>query len=120
VIIFCIHVDDFAIAASHHHLIQQLKDDLRDNGYIITESDTLETFLGVHIHSQRSGIYLSQPGHLAEIFSCAKASDKGADTPMSAEFSDIAQDNSPPSVPDTAFGARLFKGNRVTVSICIL
>jgi hypothetical protein len=96
VIIFCIHVDDFAIAASHQYLIQQLKDDLRDNGYIITESDTLETFLGMHIHSQRSGIYLSQPGHLAKIFSCAKASDKGADTPMSAEFSDIAQDNSPP------------------------
>jgi len=95
VIIFCIHVDDFAVAASHQHLIQQLKDDLRDNGYIITESDSLETFLGVHIHSQRSGIYLSQPGHLAKIFACAKTSDKGAETPMSAEFSDIFQDNSP-------------------------
>jgi hypothetical protein len=45
VIVFCIHVDDFAIAASHQHLIQQLKEDLKDNGYIITESDTLETFL---------------------------------------------------------------------------
>ena len=95
VIVFCIHVDDFAIAASHHYLIQQLKNDLRDNGYIITESDTLETFLGVHIHSQRSGIYLSQPGHLAKIFECVKESNKGADTPMSADFSDIVQDNSP-------------------------
>ena len=95
VIVFCINVDDFAIAASHKHLIQQLKDDLKDNGYIITESDTLETFLGVHIHSQRSGIYLSQPGHLEKIFECATTSEKGADTPMSAEFSDLVQDNSP-------------------------
>jgi hypothetical protein len=95
-ILFNIHVDDFAIAASHQHLIHQLKEDLKDNGYIITESDTLETFLGVHIHSQRSGIYLSQPGHLEKIFACARTTEKGADTPMSAEFSDLVQDNSPP------------------------
>ena len=69
--------------------------DLKDNAYIITESDTLETFLGVHIHSQHSGIYLSQPGHLDKIFECAKLSGKGADTPMSAEFNDHDQDNSP-------------------------
>jgi hypothetical protein len=95
VIVFCIHVDDFAIASSHQHLIEQLKMDLKDNKYIITESDSLETFLGVHIHSQRSGIYLSQPGHLDKIFECAKLSDKGADTPMSAEFNDHSQDDSP-------------------------
>ena len=95
IIVFCIHVDDFAIAASHQHLIDQLKSDLKDNKYIITESDSLETFLGVHIHSQRTGIYLSQPGHLAKIFECAKLSDKGSDTPMSADFSDGVQDNSP-------------------------
>jgi len=95
VIVFCIHVDDFAIAASHQHLIRQLTLDLKDKGYIITESDSLETFLGIHIHSQSSGIYLSQPGHLDKIFECAKFTDKGSDTPMSAEFNDLAQDNSP-------------------------
>jgi hypothetical protein len=95
VILFCIHVDDFAIAASHPHLIRQLTLDLKDKGYIITESDSLETFLGIHIHSQPSGIYLSQPGHLNKIFECAKLSDKGSDTPMSAEFNDLTQDNSP-------------------------
>jgi hypothetical protein len=88
-------VDDFAIAASHQHLIRQLTLDLKDKGYIITESDSLETFLGIHIHSQSSGIYLSQPGHLDKIFECAKLTDKGSDTPMSAEFNDLAQDNSP-------------------------
>jgi hypothetical protein len=31
VIVFCIHVDDFAIASSHSHLIDQLKTDLKDN-----------------------------------------------------------------------------------------
>ncbi len=95
VIVFCIHVDDFAIAASHRHLIHQLIVDLKDKGYIITESDSLETFLGIHIHSQPSGIYLSQPGHLDKIFECAKTTDKGSDTPMSADFNDLAQDNSP-------------------------
>ena len=95
VIVFCIHVDDFAIAASHAHLIRQLTLDLKDKGYIITESDSLETFLGIHIHSQRSGIYLSQPGHLEKIFECAQSSGKSVDTPMSAEFNDLAQDNSP-------------------------
>jgi hypothetical protein len=88
-------VDDFAIAASHQHLIHQLTLDLKDKGYIITESDSLETFLGIHIHSQPSGIYLSQPGHLDKIFECAKTTDKGSDTPMSADFNDLAQDNSP-------------------------
>jgi len=88
-------VDDFAIASSHSHLINQLKLDLKEKGYIITESDSLKTFLGIHIHSQRCGIYLSQPGHLDKIFECAQTSGKGSDTPMSAEFSDLAQDNSP-------------------------
>jgi hypothetical protein len=69
--------------------------DLKDKGYIITESDSLETFLGIHIHSQPSGIYLSQPGHLDKMFECAMTAGKGADTSMSAEFNDLAQDNSP-------------------------
>jgi hypothetical protein len=59
---FCIHVDDFAIAASHQHLIGQLCDGLKER-YVITESDTLESFLGIRIHSTKCGMYLSQPGH---------------------------------------------------------
>jgi hypothetical protein len=67
---------NFFIAVNHH-----LKLDLKDKGYIITESDALETFLGKHIHSQPSGIYLSQPGHLDKIFECTMTAGKEADTP---------------------------------------
>jgi hypothetical protein len=54
IIMFCIHVDDFAIAASHQHLITALCDDLKQR-YVITESDTLESFLGIRIHSTKGG-----------------------------------------------------------------
>jgi hypothetical protein len=93
-IMFCIHVDDFAIAASHQHLIGQLCDDLKER-YVITESDTLESFLGIRIHSTKSGMYLSQPGHLQKIFDLAKTDGKSKATPMSADFSDAQQDDSP-------------------------
>jgi hypothetical protein len=33
---------------------------------------------------------------LEKIFECAKTAQKGADTPMSSEFNDLVQDNSPP------------------------
>jgi hypothetical protein len=94
VIMFCIHVDDFAIGASHQHLITQLCDDLKER-YVITESDTLETFLGIRIHSANSGMYLSQPGHLQKIFDLAQNDRKTKSTPMSADFSDLQQDDSP-------------------------
>jgi hypothetical protein len=50
-IIFCVHVDDFAIAATHQDLIDELCDTLRLR-YQITESDNLESFLGI-VHPQR-------------------------------------------------------------------
>jgi hypothetical protein len=94
IIMFCIHVDDFAIAASHQHLITALCDDLKQR-YVITESDTLESFLGIRIHSTKGGMYLSQPGHLQKIFDLAKTDFKTKSTPMSADFSDEQQDDSP-------------------------
>jgi hypothetical protein len=42
-IMFCIHVDDFAVAATDDILIDQLCNDLK-NKYIVKESDTLEGF----------------------------------------------------------------------------
>ena len=43
-IYFCIHVDDFAIASTHQHLIQELCDHLKTK-YTITETDNLEPTL---------------------------------------------------------------------------
>jgi hypothetical protein len=94
-IYFCIHVDDFAIAASHSDLITELCNTLKEK-YTITESDNLESFLGIHIVQQNDKLYLSQPGHIAE---CAKQAGinpatKPAFVPMSPSFNDN-QDNAP-------------------------
>ena len=67
-IYFCIHVDDFAIAASHTELITELCDFLKEK-YTITETDNLESFLGIHIIKDQERLYLSQPGHMAK---CAR------------------------------------------------
>jgi hypothetical protein len=97
-IYFCIHVDDFAIAASHGDLITELCNILKEK-YTITESDNLESFLGIHIVQQNDNLYLSQPGHIAK---CAKQAGitpatKPAFVPMSPTFNDDDQDNAPPS-----------------------
>jgi hypothetical protein len=101
IIMFCIHVDDFAIAASHQHLITQLCDHLKER-YVITESDTLESFLGIRIHSTKTGMYLSQPGHLQKIFDLAQTNGKSKSTPMSAGFSDEQQVASPKLISNSA------------------
>jgi hypothetical protein len=65
---FCIHVDDFAIAASHQDMIAELCAHLKEK-YTITETDNLESFLGMHIVKENDKRYLSQPGHIAK---CAR------------------------------------------------
>ena len=70
-IFFCTHVDDFAIAASSAHLIDELCRILRSK-YIITESDTLESFLGVHMIREQGSLYLSQPGKIAKLVAAAE------------------------------------------------
>ena len=97
-IYFCIHVDDFAIAASNQTLITELCDILKER-YTITESDNLESFLGIHIVQEQERLYLSQPGHIAK---CAREaqilpSTRPAFIPMNPNFNDYDQDQSPPA-----------------------
>jgi hypothetical protein len=66
-IIFCIHVDDFAVAATDDILIDQLCTDLKHK-YIVKESDTLEDFLGVHMERADGRLHLSQPARLFLMF----------------------------------------------------
>jgi hypothetical protein len=96
-IYFCIHVDDFAIAASHTELITELCDVLKEK-YTITETGNLELFLGIHIVQDQERLYLSQPGHIAK---CAReagitAATKPSYIPISPSFNDAEQDQSPP------------------------
>ncbi len=95
-IMFCIHVDDFAIASSHQHLIKELCDKLKTK-YIISESDNLESFLGIHIVKENNKIYLSQPGHIDKIIKEARLTEnmKDINTPMKVDFNDKDQDDSP-------------------------
>jgi hypothetical protein len=93
-IFFCIHVDDFAIAASSQHLIDELCTALKTK-YILSESDNLETFLGVHIVKEEGHLYLSQPGHIQKM--CVEAGltaeTKPMYTPMRTDFNDPEQDD---------------------------
>jgi hypothetical protein len=95
---FCIHVDDFAIAASHPEPITELCDALKEK-YNITESDNLESFLGIHIVKDGDKLYLSQPGHITKCSNEAQITPatKPAYIPMQPSFNDDDQDQSPPA-----------------------
>ena len=95
-ILFAIHVDDFAVASTHHDLIENLCSILRTK-YTITESDNLESFLGIHIQRDGTNLYLSQPGHIQKLVTEASIDAQKCDvwTPMSADFSDEDQNTSP-------------------------
>ena len=67
--------------------------------YTITESDNLETFLGIHIVKEREHLYLSQPGHINKILleaNIPKESPKSTHIPMHPSFDDLDQDASTP------------------------
>ena len=99
-IIFCVHVDDFAIAATHQDLIDDLCRTLRLR-YQITESDNLESFLGIHILKDKDSLYLSQPGHIAKVIATADIGHitKVTNIPMDPSFNDVHQDDAPPLRP---------------------
>jgi hypothetical protein len=95
-IIFIIcHVDDFAIAYSdiilYHELLAVL------SGYIITPSDQVDTYLGIHFtYYGNQAISFSQPGYLESLFikfhidkTCHNYS-----TPMDINFNDETQNKS--------------------------
>ena len=90
-----IHVDIFAIAASHQELITELCDLLKEK-YTITKTDYLDLFLGIHIVRDQECLYLSQPGHIAKCGREAgiKAATKPVYIPMSPSFNDADQDQS--------------------------
>jgi len=95
--IFCVHVDDFAIAATHQHLIDELIAALKAAGYRITESNNLESFLGIHIVQEGTTLYLSQPGHIDKMVEADKIGHikKQVRIPMNPLFNDVEQDKSP-------------------------
>ena len=100
-IFFAIHVDDFAVAATHQDLIDDLCCTLKSK-YTITETDNLESFLGIHIKRYGTNLYLSQPGHIQRIVAEAKINTDHKDvwTPMSTDFNDADQNTSPPLSSD--------------------
>ena len=95
-IFFAIHVDDFAVAATHQELIDDLCTSLKKK-YTITESDNLESFLGIHIKRDGPHLYLSQPGHIQKMAIEANIQDSAREvtTPMSSDFCDREQNDSP-------------------------
>ena len=97
-IIFSIHVDDFAIAATKQRYIKELCDILKSK-YTITESNNLESFLGVRIEQANGNLYLSQPGHIASMAKAVGITDFNAvptvSTPIRPDFNDAYQDDSP-------------------------
>jgi hypothetical protein len=89
IIMFCIHVDDFAIASTNPQLTAELVSLLRQK-YVVTESDSLESFLGVHIESTNSSLYLSQPGLLSKVVQAAEVQDcSPKDTPMATTYDEL-------------------------------
>jgi len=96
-IIFCVHVDDFAIAATDQSLIDDLCRTLKEQ-FTITESDNLESFLGIHIVKEGDILYLSQPGHIDKIVAAADIGHitKEINAPMDPTFNDKDQDAAPP------------------------
>ena len=96
-IIFCVHVDDFAIAATHQTMIEDLCRILKQQ-FTITESDNLESFLGIHIVKEGDTLYLSQPGHIDKIIAAADIAHitKEVNAPMDPTFNDKEQDAAPP------------------------
>lgn len=101
-IMFSVHVDDFACASSSKFMTNQLLAVLRSR-YIITTDDTLEAYLGINIHHNSDGsILLTQPRRLEDIFCDYKdemdtISKRVPSIPMSTDFSDDYQDDSPPA-----------------------
>jgi len=93
-IIFCVHVDDFAIATSDMTLVDELKHILADKKYQLTESDNLENFLGIHIYQEGENLYLSQPGHIDKMVKEANIDHITTATNIPT-FNDSDQDNSP-------------------------
>ena len=96
---FSIYVDDFAIVSSNKDCIDELCHILKAK-YIITETEDLETFLGVRIEQEDGHMYLSQPGHIEKLAHAADIDLTRQDTevvksPMRPDFKDTYQNEAP-------------------------
>mmetsp|Transcript_511 Transcript_511/g.908 ORF Transcript_511/g.908 Transcript_511/m.908 type:complete len:117 (-) Transcript_511:219-569(-) len=95
-IMMVVHVDDFAVASTDQELIDDLLRTLRVR-YALKVSESLETFLGIHIEHLPDGtMCLTQPKQIDELvkeYGLQKL--KYANVPMSSKFSDEDQDDSP-------------------------
>ena len=101
-IFFCTHVDDFAIASTHPDLIEELCTALKTE-YIITESDSLEDFLGVHMERHDGRLYLCQPGLIKRLISRADLPEGDhhiLHNPMREDFNDDYQNDAEACDPE--------------------
>ena len=95
ILICCIHVDDFAVAASNEKMHEDLREALREV-YEITETEGLEDFLGINIEYSGNRMYLTMPKLLnATITDFLPTDAPPAYTPMSKTFNDEQQNKSP-------------------------
>ena len=93
---FCLHVDDFAIAPKNPQHTADLVS-LLGKKYVAAESDSLESFLGVHIESPYSSLCLGQPGLLNKVILTADVQEcSPKDTPMAITYEELAQADSAP------------------------
>jgi hypothetical protein len=91
-----VHVDDFAIASSHQELTDEVLAILKSR-YTITISDSLESYIGIHIEYLPNGnVRFSQPARIEELLKEYELENvKAPSVPMRSSFNDKEQDDSP-------------------------
>ena len=93
--LICVHVDDFAIAGSSSQQIDEVVRIMRLR-YTISVDLRLESYIGIHVEYERDGsVTLSQPNMIREIFRDYNMTPKTVRVPMSSDFNDKEQDDSP-------------------------
>ena len=94
-IMMVVHVDDFAVASTHQAMTDDLFATLRLR-YTITSSETLETFLGIHIVYASDGtVIFTQPRRIEELVAKYDlANTRCPQVPMCSSFNDHNQDDS--------------------------
>ena len=97
IIIMVLIVDDFAVGFNSDLLFEELRSALKSK-YTITESPSLESFIGIHIcYNSDGSITLSMPGYIKSL--CKRYLDPSVmplQAPMVSDFSDQFQNDAPP------------------------
>lgn len=97
-IMMVVHVDDFAIASSSPILTTELLNVLRER-YTFTVSDSLESYLGIHITYHDNGsVLFTQPKRVDELIAEYHLNAAPFPTiPMASTFNDSEQNDAPPA-----------------------